>query len=99
MKYRLRLSAVVVLLLGWLSPVAAADKPTPEQVAFFEKNIRPVLVRECYSCHSAGAEKVRGELKLDTRDDLRKGGENGAAIVPGDPKNSLLMIALRQDHD
>src|SRR5947209_2205234 len=98
MKYRLRLAFLGVLLLGWIGRAAAAEKPpTPEQVAFFEKNVRPVLVRECYSCHSASAEKVRGELKLDTREDLRKGGENGAAIVPGDPKNSLLLKALRRE--
>jgi hypothetical protein len=73
--------------------------PTPEQLTFFEKNIRPVLARECYSCHSATAEKVRGGLKLDTRDTLRKGGENGPAVVPGDPKNSLLLKAIRHDDD
>jgi hypothetical protein len=70
--------------------------PAPEQTAFFEKNIRPVLVRECYSCHSAGAEKIRGGLTLDTRDGIRKGGEKGPAVVPGDPKKSLLLQAIKQ---
>ena len=52
------------------------DKPTQEQIAFFEKKIRPVLVDQCYKCHSAEAEKLKGELLLDTRDGVRKGGEN-----------------------
>ena len=67
------------------------DKPTQEQIAFFEKKIRPVLVEQCYKCHSAEAEKIKGELVLDTRDGVRKGGENGAIIVPGNPERSLLI--------
>src|SRR5262245_34870231 len=73
--------------------------PTQDQINFFEKSIRPVLSRECFSCHSATAEKVRGGLKLDTREALRKGGETGPAIVPGDPKTSLLIRAIKHDED
>jgi hypothetical protein len=65
------------------------------QVAFFEKNIRPVLVQECYSCHAATAKKIRGGLTLDTRDGIRKGGKTGPAVVPGDVGKSLLVKALR----
>src|SRR5437868_7591245 len=74
---------------------AATEPATPEQVAFFEKSIRPVLVKECYSCHATTAEKVRGGLTLDTRDGTRKGGDSGPAVVPGDAKNSLLVQAIR----
>jgi hypothetical protein len=80
------------------APKVVADDgkaPTAEQVAFFEKNIRPVLVKECYSCHSAGAEKLKANLLLDTRAGLRQGGDNGPAVAPGDPKRSLLVKALR----
>ena len=49
------------------------DKPTPEQINFFEKKIRPVLVDSCYKCHSADAEKPKGDLLLDTREGTRKG--------------------------
>jgi hypothetical protein len=72
-----------------------ADKPTQEQLAFFEKKIRPVLVDNCYKCHSSESEKVKGELLLDTRDGFRKGGLTGAAIVPGNPDRSLLIKAIR----
>ncbi|HKB36602.1 MAG TPA: PSD1 and planctomycete cytochrome C domain-containing protein [Gemmataceae bacterium] len=102
------------LLAGWLAvPLdlgaqsrpgseqkpAARETPSPEQLAFFEKNIRPVLVRECYSCHSKTAEKVRGGLLLDTRDGIRKSGENGPAVVPGDARKSRLLMAIKQKHD
>src|SRR5208283_890005 len=62
---------------------------------FFEKSIRPVLVRECYTCHSANAEKVKGGLKLDSHEGLLKGGKTGPAIVPGNAKDSLLLQAIK----
>jgi hypothetical protein len=77
---------------------AFAEKPaTPEQIAFFEKSIRPVLVRECYTCHSMSAEKIKGGLRLDTREGMLTGGKTGPAIVPGDPKKSLLLKALSHE--
>jgi hypothetical protein len=75
---------------------AASEKPTADQLAFFEKKIRPVLVGQCYACHSEEAKKDKGSLRLDTRDGIRKGGDTGPAVVPGDPKRSLLLTALRQ---
>jgi hypothetical protein len=77
-------------------PVKAfADKPTADQLAFFEKKIRPVLADHCYKCHSEKAEKVKGGLYLDTREGFRKGGETGPSIVPGSPEKSKLIAALR----
>ncbi|MBI5691901.1 MAG: PSD1 domain-containing protein [Verrucomicrobia bacterium] len=75
---------------------SAAEPELPaEQVEFFEAKIRPILVERCYDCHSAAAGKSKGGLRLDTRDTLRKGGETGPAIVPGDPGKSLLLEAVR----
>src|SRR5688500_17140207 len=68
-----------------------------QEVDFFEKKIRPVLVEQCYQCHSAEAKELKGKLRLDSRAALLAGGENGPAIVPGDAKNSLLIQALRHD--
>src|SRR5262245_12406544 len=87
-----------LVLAGWAAapPCVAQPPPTPEQLSFFEKSIRPVLVKECYSCHSTTAEKIRGGLTLDTRDGIRKGGDNGPAVVPGEVKKSLLIKAIKQ---
>ena len=74
---------------------ATAAEPTAEQTEFFEKKIRPVFAEHCYSCHSDKAEKVKGGLRLDTRDTLLRGGTSGAVIVPGDPEASLLIKAVR----
>jgi hypothetical protein len=72
-----------------------ATTPSPEQVEFFEKRIRPVLVESCYECHSATAKKLKGGLLLDSRAGVQKGGDTGAAITPGDPEASLLIQAVR----
>ncbi|MBY0515070.1 MAG: PSD1 and planctomycete cytochrome C domain-containing protein [Gemmataceae bacterium] len=87
---------LVALLLA--SPgLARADDPklSPEGVEFFEKKVRPVLVEHCYRCHSADAKKIKGELRVDTRDGLLKGGASGPAVVPGSPDKSLLVTAVR----
>ncbi len=76
----------------WATCVLAA--PTPAELEFFEKKIRPVLVSECYKCHSK-EKKVKGELRLDWRGGWQKGGESGAAIIPGRVGKSLLIQAIR----
>ena len=74
--------------------VFAAD-PTPQQLDHFEKHVRPVLVEHCYSCHSGSAKKVKGGLRVDGRQFLLDGGDNGAAVVPGDAAKSKLIEAVR----
>jgi hypothetical protein len=74
---------------------AEEARPSEEGLAFFEKKIRPVLVAQCYKCHSATAKKLKAGLMLDTRAGMRKGGESGPAIVPGDVRASLLLRAIR----
>lgn len=68
--------------------------PTGEQVAFFNTKIRPVLFDTCGECH---LDDANGGLRIDSREALVKGGENGPAIVPGDPEASLLIHAIRRD--
>lgn len=76
-------------------PATAETKPTAEQLEFFEKKIRPVLADQCYKCHSEKATKVKGGLVLDTREGIRRGGDSGPAVVPGDLKESILIEAVR----
>jgi dienelactone hydrolase/Ca2+-binding EF-hand superfamily protein len=77
----------------------SADAPmaSDTDLAFFEKNIRPVLIKSCYECHSAEADDLKGGLALDARESLLKGGDSGAAVVPGKPEESLLLASLRYD--
>ncbi|MFO0951896.1 MAG: PSD1 and planctomycete cytochrome C domain-containing protein [Isosphaeraceae bacterium] len=80
------------LLLMTVSTQAAEDGD-----AFFEKNVRPILVERCYECHSTQAKKVRGGLNLETADGWKKGGDRGPAVVPGKPDESPLIEAVRYD--
>ncbi len=97
-----RVGMGMLLFIYLFSPAAvagAADQADADQagINFFENKIRPVLAANCYKCHSADAKKVKAGLLLDTRDGIRKGGETGPAIVPGDVKKSLLLSAIRHD--
>ena len=79
-----------------LGSTAFAAGPSADGVAFFEQKVRPVLVEHCYSCHSAGAKKLKGNLFLDTRAGWMKGGDSGEpTILPGKPEESLLMRSIR----
>ena len=75
------------------------DMPTgtAEQLEFFEKKIRPVLSDHCYQCHSEGAQRLRGGLKLDSRDGFLKGGDYGPAMVVGDVDASAFIQAIRYE--
>ena len=81
------------VLLFAVCSVAAGAEPAGDE--FFEKRIRPVFVEHCAKCHSADAEKVKGGLRLDSREAILKGGDSGAAIIPGDPEQSPLIKAVR----
>jgi hypothetical protein len=81
----------LIALLGPLPALSAQDAG----IEFFEKRIRPILVEHCYECHAVSAKKVRGQLLLDTRQGVRKGGVSGPVIEPGDPDKSLLIKAVR----
>ncbi|MFO0999417.1 MAG: PSD1 and planctomycete cytochrome C domain-containing protein [Planctomycetaceae bacterium] len=65
--------------------------------ALFENLIRPVLLEKCFSCH--GGNKVSGGLRVDSRESLITGGDSGAAIIPEDPDDSLLIRAISRQHD
>lgn len=93
----------LALATGWLTTAhalaadASANAPTPEQLEFFEAKIRPVLVAHCYECHSAKSPTPRGNMRLDTREALLKGGDSGPAIIGRDIKKSVLIQALKYD--
>ncbi len=97
----------LVIVIGWLAatgfPARAAtegSKLTTQELDFFERNIRPALSEHCYKCHSTQPDaKVKGGLNLETREGLLKGGDNGAAILPGKPNDSLLIKSLKSANE
>ena len=82
-------SILASLLFAPLALLAAGDDDL-----FFESKVRPVLINRCYECHSA-EKKIKGGLNLDSRAGWQEGGDNGAAIIPGDLAKSLVIKAVR----
>ncbi|MSU49354.1 MAG: DUF1553 domain-containing protein [Opitutus sp.] len=96
LKPALALALTVAVLAG--GGLRAAGPPAAG-IDFFEKRIRPLLTDRCYKCHSAGAEKLKAGLMLDSRAGVLKGGETGPAIVPGREDESRLIHAVRWTDD
>ncbi|MGC1902953.1 MAG: c-type cytochrome domain-containing protein [Candidatus Acidiferrum sp.] len=71
---------------------------TPATVAFFASRVAPIFEGKCVQCH--GPEKKKGKLRLDTFDDVIRGGKDGPVVKPGDPKNSELYhrVTLPRDN-
>ena len=91
---RAALWVVVAFFVCWSTPCAAED-----DLEFFEKRVRPILVDRCETCHSAAKGKTSGGLALDTREGWRKGGDSGPPVIPGKPGESLLVRAIQHADD
>ena len=89
--------AEVELLRRWISEGAKDDRPqfASQDVAFFEKHIRPLLFDRCFKCH-AGADPASG-LQLSSRFGILMGGERGPAAVSGKPEESRLLKAIQHE--
>jgi hypothetical protein len=88
-------AAALGLICIALGGSARADvAPDPAAAAFFETKVRPVLAEHCFKCHSTRSEKVKGDLYLDSREGLLRGGELGHVVTPGEPDKSLLVDAI-----
>ncbi|MEI7701683.1 MAG: PSD1 and planctomycete cytochrome C domain-containing protein [Planctomycetia bacterium] len=94
MQPRPALVSLLIFAAFVLLPVAGA---ADEREDFFERRIRPILSESCFQCH--GDVKLSGKLRVDSRDALLQGGESGAAIVPGNPEESLLIQAIEHRPD
>ena len=99
------LSAAILGIAGLFvrsAAVRAADAPNPEGVKLFEAKIRTILSENCISCH--GEEKQKGGLRLDTRENMLKGGKDDDKVVlvfdATDPAKSLIIKAIEyKDED
>ena len=81
------------------APARAADDA--KGTAFFEEKIRPILAQNCVGCH--GEEKHKGDLRLDTRENLLKGGKDEDKVVkviePGNPEKSMIIEAIEYKNE
>ena len=89
----------LAVIAAWPALAQAESTPAaqdPAKLEFFEKKIRPLLVDNCYNCHSANT-NARGGLRVDDHGGLLSGGNSGAAIIPGNAADSILIQAVKYD--
>ncbi|MBR9802746.1 DUF1553 domain-containing protein [bacterium] len=90
--------ALLLLVRGQSAAELQAEELPSEQIEFFEAKIRPVLIEHCYECHNS-LDSTEGGLAVDYRAAFLKGGDSGAALVPGKPEKSSLLPILRHEVD
>jgi Protein of unknown function (DUF1553)/Protein of unknown function (DUF1549)/Planctomycete cytochrome C len=88
------ISWLVLLALALPAKAIAAGDDAADH---FESQVRPIIVRRCVKCH--GEKKQEGELRLDRKTGWVRGGDQGPAILPGKPEESLLIKAVRYTDD
>jgi len=82
-----RIALAVVLVAGFGEAATAAETLS------FNKDIRPILVENCFGCHGADSAGRKADLRLDDRDAAVESG----AIVPGDPDSSVALDRIFSD--
>jgi hypothetical protein len=100
--YRLRVPLALAGLVLFHLPLAAEDSAdhrawTQEELDFFEREVRPVLMVSCIDCH--GADMQESDIRVDGREHLLRGNDSGPAVTPGNPEESLLVQVVRYDGD
>lgn len=70
----------------------------PQQIQELNVEVRTILAHNCYSCHSET--KTKGDLRLDSKDAIMKGGEDGVVVIPNHPDKSEMIrrISLPKGH-
>ncbi len=83
------LTATMCLLAGPLG-IRAAQSGAPPMVSpvTFNRDIRPILSDNCYSCHGPDKDKRKAKLRLDTHDGLFDAIKDRRPIFPGKPEQS-----------
>ncbi len=82
------------IILAFISTHFCLAEEQNHHLKFFENEIRPLLVAECFECHDES--KSKGGLRLDHIDLILNGGDSGPALVPGRPGESLLIEGIHR---
>jgi hypothetical protein len=101
-------AAIAGLAAFWVAapPARSAGEPTatpvkvpdPQQVEFYDQQVKPILEHACFKCHG-GESKIKGGLRLTSRTGLLKGGDTGPSFDPAAPDKSLLLKAISYTDD
>jgi len=83
---------VCLMVLASTTLTQAADEPN--SITVYEQQVRGILQKHCYKCHSHENEKPKGDLLVDSAEAMLMGGESGPSLIPGRPEKSLLIEAV-----
>lgn len=75
--------------MRWIAWIAVIPALFAEDPVSFQKQIRPIIVRSCVGCHQPAS--MQAGLLLTSYSGFLKGGSKGAAVIPGDPSQSILI--------
>ena len=87
-------SIALISIASAFSTSLGAQTVNAGTAEYFESKVRPILANNCFGCHGASA---LGGLRLDSSEAMIRGGKRGPALKPGDPDNSLMIQAIRQN--
>ena len=85
-----------ILFVAWAAALCATTWAQPAPEEFFEQRVRPLLARNCFTCHTT---TKLGGLEMKSREALLAGGNSGPAVTPGKPDESLLIRAVTHTHE
>lgn len=95
----MRLVWFLAVLLGWSLFPGKGLLAEEEAAKLFRERIQPMLKENCYRCHGPEKDPPESNLRLDSREQMLKGGDQGPAVVPGEPEKSLMWQAIRYEMD
>ncbi|APW62033.1 PSD1 and planctomycete cytochrome C domain-containing protein [Paludisphaera borealis] len=91
--------AALCLVASW-GRTAAADGPPPPDDVEYNRDVRPILSKNCFPCHGTDESKRARGLRLDLHDEAVKTLKSGeTAITPGDPDSSALLDRLIEEDE
>lgn len=88
----MQLWRVLATTIFCLTPLSILAGPGDGPDSLFSRSVAPLLAGKCLECHDASCQK--GGLDLSTAAGLRKGGDEGPVVIPGEPNASRLYQAV-----
>ena len=95
MKTRLLIPVLFLAAAVHAAPPKKEEGIDPNKPVSFYKNIRPIFQAQCNGCHQPA--KKKGDYIMTEFVALLKGGEEGHAVVPGNPAESNLLKLIKPD--